>query len=100
MEGSRSAGALDVCTWRSMGLAQGLPAPTRSRTPTPTDRGRLHSGPKSKEFFLLMSFRTGLAFAGAEVVRVNGTELDIVPERQARQEAAEPRGEPRQKTKR
>ena len=41
-----------------------------------------------KEFFLLLS-STGLAYRRCELVRVNGTEMDIqLPERQARQEAA------------
>ena len=44
-----------------------------------------------KEFFLLLS-STGLAYRRCELVRVNGTEMDIrFLERQARQEAAERR---------
>jgi hypothetical protein len=40
------------------------------------DGGRLHSGLNLKEFFLLLS-STGLAYRRCELVRVNGTEMDI-----------------------
>jgi len=64
-------------SWRSTEPGAGIASSTRSRIPTPelTVEGSIQ-GLNLKEFFLLLS-STGLAYRRCELVRVNGTEMDI-----------------------
>ena len=74
---STSAAATTSASWQSTVPGGAIACSTRFRTPdaTLTVEGSIQ-GLNLKEFFLLLS-STGLAYRRCELVRVNGTDMDI-----------------------